>query len=356
MPGLDGTTGQSAEQVLNTFPRYTCLGCVTNESIEDEAITSRAVSPGSITRDKIATGAVTALHIADEAITTEKIVDGEVSSAKIADYSVEGRHIESYDCVFGMTAQCGEVLAGHIRTDAVIDGKLADRAVEAGDIQPSAVQPSNLTFAGHIATGAVGTNDIADDAVTSPKITLDTIERRHIQQGAVNRMWTTRRNNYQYISSSYSTWQDLANMSWEASNGDPGNALYLVLFSADFYCNEHNCSAEVRLVAEVGASDVELVRSNLFSDSSEYRTITNSYCRYRCGFFCGWCENWCETDHNHNGSPLQGTASLRWIGNLNPTWTRLRIQWRKEADWQFWQWPSDRILTVIEFKNALLTP
>ena len=385
-PGLDGQLGPSA-----ALDMQHCLGCITDESIQDGAVAKRAIANGAVTRPKIKTGTVTAEKIAAGAVTSTKIVDGAVTSAKIADGAVQGYHISSTGCAAGSTAQCGQVLSSHIRPDSVIFGKLAPNAVEAGDIQNGAVSPAYGSTAGHIASGAVGPLDIADQAVTAGKIADGSIGTRHVQAGALNNIWNIQRHDLTnlwdddpYLFYDQTAWIDLSNIGWNMSNGHGG--LLMVRFNGSFYSygyygNANNCYAEIRLVAQTSGAPVVLARQNLSSAGDGYYSYSSSSvsCEYRChhSWWCGclcYCYEYCYPSHSHLTSlynilddydPFSwtdlGSTALSWTGEPQSSWQRIKVQWRKipgyESSGQYlFQGHGDAVLTIVEFNQAALNP
>jgi hypothetical protein len=152
------------------------------------AITEELIDDLAVTSSKIANGAVETNTLADNAVTTSKIKDGNVTTAKIADEAVtEGK-------IAGCAVSYTKLATGAVRTEKILDGavtefKLAGGAVTSLKLANDAVtankiKDGNVTTA-KIADGNVTTAKIADGNVTTAKIAVGAITTSQLANGSV---------------------------------------------------------------------------------------------------------------------------------------------------------------------------
>ncbi|HUT55352.1 MAG TPA: hypothetical protein VM658_18325 [bacterium] len=361
--GDEGPQGPQGLSVVESLPCVT--GCIDgDQSIKDAAVDTRVLADGAVTQEKIGDGAVGTAQVADQAVDTMNIAIDAVGAAQIADLTVTGVQL---------AAAAVTAANGALAPDAVTSGNLAADAVQSGDIAPNAVLPTIGPVAGGVAAGAVGPGDIGADAVipadgaTPGSIAPDAVDTHHLADGAVYRMWTMKGTTSEYTTSS--AWQDLNQMSWPLSNGDP--AVYTVFFNGTFYAasgsNTYNDDFEVRIVEMNGASLVDVKTYQTLTSNYE-PTAALSWCYFSGSETCYWYPEtytrfwsiYCYPSHAHatTVSNFAGSVLLTWAGYLDPAGGHtLKVQYRSITGQEMHSNPTygDRILTVMEMSNALLT-
>ena len=143
------TEENKASDIL--FPTVGAMTQYTQKAIADAVdagidVNTDQIAAGAITEQKLQDGAVTTPKIAENAVTAQKIAEGAVETGKIAENAVTAQKIAE-----------GAVEAGKIAENAVTAQKIADGAVAAGKIAEGAVET------GKIANKAVTTEKLADD-------------------------------------------------------------------------------------------------------------------------------------------------------------------------------------------------
>jgi len=139
---------------------------VTEELIDDGAISTRTLEDGSVTEGKLGAGAVTAGKLGTGAVTAGKLGTGAATADKIGAGAVTADKLGT-----------GAVTANKLGDGAVTTGKLGDGAVTTGKLDDGAVDESKLgelaVTESKIGAGAVTTAKIDDNAVTIDKIGFD---------------------------------------------------------------------------------------------------------------------------------------------------------------------------------------
>ena len=132
------------------------------------AITEELIDDLAVTRSKIANGAVETNTLADNTVTTPKIKDGNVTTAKIADRSVTTEKLAD-----------GAVTTAKIGNNAVREENIADWAVKNRHITTGAVTSEKIyeraVTTAKLADGAVTAAKLTDGSVTQDKLASDVV-------------------------------------------------------------------------------------------------------------------------------------------------------------------------------------
>jgi hypothetical protein len=136
---------------------------VTDEQIQDQAVTTPKVAEGSITTEKLGNASVTTVKIYDQNVTKEKIQDGAVTTNKLKNKAV------TVDKILA-----GAVTSSRIKDKAITTEKLNTKAVTTETLNDQAVTTPKLANSSvtqdKVAPNAVSNTKIKDLAVTNAKI------------------------------------------------------------------------------------------------------------------------------------------------------------------------------------------
>ena len=143
---------------------------VTEEQLQDQAVTTPKVAQGSITTEKLGDASVTQSKIYDENVTEEKIKAGAISTNKLKDKAVTTDKMGA-----------GAVTTSRVKDKAITTSKLNTKAVTTETLKDQAVTTPKLANSSvtqdKVAPNAVSNTNIKDLAVTNAKINTVNLDK-----------------------------------------------------------------------------------------------------------------------------------------------------------------------------------
>lgn len=140
---------------------------VTNEMLNDLAVTESKISSGSVTSTKLADLSVTSAKLQNSSITADKIADGTITFAKIASGALSA-----------VTVADGSITSVKLADNCVTQAKIPDGVISQFKISDGSIVTAKIF------DNAVTTSKILDGAITSIKILDASISNNHISASA----------------------------------------------------------------------------------------------------------------------------------------------------------------------------
>ena len=178
-------------------------GCVDDDKLATDAVTTVKILNGNVTGDKIALApnGINTANLNDRQVTGIKIALSTIKDENLDDLSVGTNNLKNW-CVNANKLDTNAVTETKIKDGEVKRAKIADLAINTDKLDSGAVTSAKIgsgeVKSANIGTGEVKTNNIEDGAVTHAKTTG--VQKQHVIVGPVeiaSNLWDAETKEYE---------------------------------------------------------------------------------------------------------------------------------------------------------------
>lgn len=163
-------------------------GTIDGSKLKDNSIPGSKLANGAIDVEDIQDNTLSGTKIIDNSIPGSKLVDNAITSEKIKNNSIDGNKIAD-STIQSLDIKDGTISGAKLANSTITGAKLADGSVDNNKIVNNTITSSKIedgaVTTDKLANSSIGSASIADNAITNDKLQDDSIINRNIATGTI---------------------------------------------------------------------------------------------------------------------------------------------------------------------------